>query len=208
MWYRALIRRLFHHFYREFAWTYDGVAWAVSAGLWRRWVLAALPLLQGRILELGFGPGHLQRALADRPGVAGLDASPQMTAMAARHLRRAGHTPRLARGIAQRLPFPDAAFETVVATFPAEYILDPATHAEIRRVLAAGGRLVVVPFAELDPGALARLIDLAYALTLQRPVRHTGPATPAPPLRLGDLPLTPRWVRVGPSRAMILVGEV
>lgn len=207
MWYRALIRRLFYHFYREFAWTYDGVAWAVSAGLWRHWILAALPQLRGRTLELGFGPGHLQRALAGRPGVVGLDSSPQMATLAARRLRRAGHLPRLARGAAQRLPFPAAAFDTVVATFPAEYILDPATHAEIRRVLAPGGRLVVVPFAELDPGALARVIDAAYALTLQRPARHSGQDSAAQALVIGDLALTPQWVRVGPSRVMILMGE-
>jgi ubiquinone/menaquinone biosynthesis C-methylase UbiE len=208
MWYRALIRRLFHHFYREFAWSYDAVAWAVSGGLWRRWALAALPLLEGRTLELGFGPGHLQLALAPSARAAGLDASPQMAAMAARRLRRAGYPPRLARGLAQHLPFPDAAFDTVVATFPAEYILDPATHAEIRRVLAPSGRLVVVPFAQLDPGPYARLVDLAYALTLQRPPSRPAAQAPAPPARLGDLALAPRWVTVGPSRVMVLVGSL
>lgn len=204
--YRHVVRRMFHHFYREFAWTYDGVAWAVSGGLWRGWVLAALPLLHGRTLELGFGPGYLQLALAGRPGVAGLDASRQMAALAARRLRSAGHRPRLVRGVAQRLPFPAATFQTVVATFPAEYILDPATHAEIRRVLAPGGRIVVVPFAELDPGPLARLVDLAYAVTLQRPLRRAQDAPP-PALSLGELALTPRWVSVGSSRVAIFVGE-
>lgn len=50
MLYRAFIRQAFHHFYREFAWSYDAVAWAVSGGLWVRWALAALPELRGRVI--------------------------------------------------------------------------------------------------------------------------------------------------------------
>ncbi len=207
MWYRALVRRAFHHFYREFAWSYDAVARAVSGGLWRRWVLAALPELRGRVLELGFGPGHLQLALAGRPGAAGLDASPQMVAIAARRLRRAGHAPRLARGLAQALPFRSASFDTVVATFPAEYILDERTHAELRRVLAPGGRIVIVPFAQLAPSLYGRIVDLAYTLTLQAPARRDD-ALPATPLTIAGVALEPRWVEVGQSRVMVLAGEL
>jgi ubiquinone/menaquinone biosynthesis C-methylase UbiE len=206
MWYRALVRRAFHHFYRELAWTYDTVARLVSGGLWFAWGRAALPELRGRTLELGFGTGHLQLALAARPAVAGLDASPQMAARAAARLRRHGRAPRLANGLAQQMPFPTAAFDTVVATFPAEYILDPATHAEIRRVLAPGGRLVIVPLAQLDPGPYARLVDLAYRLTLQAPARRDPPAPPLAALQVGGIPLAQRWAVVGPSRALILTG--
>jgi ubiquinone/menaquinone biosynthesis C-methylase UbiE len=204
--YRRLVRRAFHHFYREFAWTYDAVAWAVSGGLWVRWATAALPALRGRVLELGFGPGHLQRALADRPGVAGIDASPQMARMASRRLRGTGLAPRLAVARAQGLPLRDGSVDTVVATFPAEYILDPATHAEVRRVLAPGGRLVIVPSAQLGPGLYTRLVDLAYRATLQAPVRREAPAEPAA-LQIAGMELERRWVPVGRSRVLLLVGE-
>ncbi|NTU83631.1 MAG: methyltransferase domain-containing protein [Chloroflexales bacterium] len=206
--YRRVVRRAFHHFYRELAWTYDTVAWAVSGGLWRAWALAALPELRGRTLELGFGTGHLQMALAARPAVAGLDASPQMAALAARRLRRAGHAPRLARGLAQALPFSAAAFDTVVATFPAEYIFDPRSHAEIRRVLAPGGRLVIVPFAQLAPGRYAGLVALAYRLTLQPPPRRDAAVeAELQRLTIAGIALAPRWVQVGPSHVMVLVGD-
>lgn len=214
--YVRLVRWAFSRLYRELAWTYDAVAWLVSRGLWRRWALAALPELRGRVLELGFGPGHLQLALARRDGrpALGLDASPQMAARAARRLARAGHAPRLTRGLAQALPLPDASVDTVVATFPAEYILDPRTHAEIRRVLAPAGRLVLVDGAQLSPDAdrlgraYARLVDLAYRLTLQGSVREQEPAA-APParLRLAGFTLHARWVEVGPSRVAVIVGE-
>lgn len=208
MLYRAFVGRAFYHFYREFAWTFDAVAWAVSGGLWRRWVLAALPELRGRVLELGFGTGQLQLALADRPGVLGLDPSPQMTRITATRLRRRSCAPRLTRGDAQALPCPGASFDTVVATFPAEYILDPATHAEIRRVLAPGGRLVIVPLAQLDPGLYTRLVDVAYRLTLRASVRRAPQAEPLTiPLHIAGMRLTQRWARVGPSRVMLLVGE-
>lgn len=204
--YRQLVRWGFERFYRELAWTYDAVAWLVSGGLWFRWARAALPELRGRVLELGFGTGHLQLALAGRPGVAGLDASPQMARIAAGRLRAAGAPQRLAVGVAQRLPFGDAAFDTLLATFPAEYILDPATHAELRRVLAPAGRLVIVPVAQLDPSAYTALVDLLYRATLQAPVRRDeAPAEPAG-LTVAGVALARRWVPVGPSRVLLLTG--
>ncbi len=206
--YHRFIERVFYHFYREFAWTFDAVAWAVSGGLWFGWVRAALPEARGRVLELGFGTGHLQLALAARPGVAGIDASPQMARIAARRLRRHGRAQRLARGHAQALPFPAASFDTIVATFPSEYILDPQTHQEIHRVLAPGGRLVIVPSAELDPGIYARVIDVVYRLALLAPVYRDPQVEPPPvPLRIAGMRLTRRWARVGPSQAMVLIGE-
>jgi ubiquinone/menaquinone biosynthesis C-methylase UbiE len=54
---------------------------------------------------------------------------------------------RLARGLAQQLPFADEAFDTVIATFPAEYITDPITLSEVKRCLSDGGRFVVLPVA-------------------------------------------------------------
>lgn len=203
--YRRLVQLAYHLLYHQFAWTYDVVAWLVSGGLWRRWILAVLPALQGRVLELGFGTGHAQLALANRPAVAGLDASPQMAAIAAARLRRGGFQPRLVRGLAQALPFPAAAFDTVLATFPAEYILDPATHDEIRRVLAPGGRLVIVPLAQMDDSPYAALVDLVYRLTLQASPRHATELAGSQ-LQIAGMRFTRRWVSVGGSRALMLVG--
>ncbi len=135
----------FHHFYHGLAWSYDLIAAIVSFGRWREWGQTVLPHLQtGRVLELGFGPGHLQSALPQaRFQAIGLDESRQMCRQAAHNLRKNKQTLRLIRGYAQNLPFATETFENVVATFPSEYIVAPETLTEAERVLKVGGRLVV-----------------------------------------------------------------
>jgi ubiquinone/menaquinone biosynthesis C-methylase UbiE len=179
--YRALMVWGFNRLYRECAWSYDSVAWLVSRGLWYRWVLAALPFLQGRVLEVGCGTGVMQRALAAcAPGTAvGLDASPFMLRLTRRRLARLLLSARLLRAVTQRMPFAAHSFDTVLATFPAEYILHPATLAEIRRVLTDTGRLVIVDAACFtSDGWYERLIDLAFRLTLQDRKTPTLPESP------------------------------
>lgn len=168
--YAGFVRWGFARFYREFAFSYDTVALAVSGGRWFEWGRAVLPHLAGDALELGCGTGHLQARLvaAGRPAI-GVDASPQMLAIARARLKRLGVRPRLARAQAQALPFPTGAFDTVAATFPSEYIVDPATLREIARVLRPGGRLVVALAASFGAdGAYQRLVGLLYRATLQQ----------------------------------------
>lgn len=174
---RALSRFLgvfFHAFYHQFAWTYDSVAALVSIGRWNKWITAVLPFMEGeRVLELGFGPGQLQDAmLANTPlKVVGLDESAQMTLLAARRLKRAGHSvAKLTRGLAQRLPFRNQAFDTVVSTFPTNYISDQLTLREVQRVLAHDGRLVVLPAAWIvGKGILDRGAAWLFRITHQAP---------------------------------------
>jgi ubiquinone/menaquinone biosynthesis C-methylase UbiE len=148
----APLRLFFYLLYHQMAWTYDWVAAIVSLGLWQEWVLSILPYLDGKnILELGHGPGHLQKALHNKNGspahIFGLDASPQMSRIARRNLNRAGIIPDLVNGKAERLPFAARVFQTVASTFPSEYILHQSTLEEVYRILAPGGRLVVLTSA-------------------------------------------------------------
>lgn len=143
---RHFMRFFFQLLYHPFAFTYDLVAWVVSFGKWNDWVLSIFPLLKGtRILELGHGPGHLQRFLRDRGlSPAAIDESTQMGHLARRRL---GTAHKLARGLAQRLPYATDSFDTVVATFPSEYIFEGQTLSEVKRVLSNRGRLIVLPAA-------------------------------------------------------------
>ena len=139
--------------YHEFAWAYDAVSWLVSLGRWSHWRRQALAQVEGRrILEIGFGTGDLLAEMAGHGRlVVGLEPSPAMQRVAACKLRRRGLAVARLRGVAQALPFTAGAFDTVVATFPAPYILAAETWQEAARVLRPGGRLVIAGlFVEAD----------------------------------------------------------
>ena len=165
--------------YAEMAWSYDLVSWLVSGGHWRRWQASAWNQVIGQdILELGCGTGALLVQGVDRGyrGI-GVDRSPAMLAVAQRRLAAAGVDVAMMQGDGSALPLPGQLFDSVVATFPAGYILDVATLGEIRRVLRDGGRLVIVGlWVELHLGALGRWIPLFYGrpsvARLEKIARH------------------------------------
>jgi ubiquinone/menaquinone biosynthesis C-methylase UbiE len=168
---QVLLRPIFYLLYHQFAWTYDLVAAVVSLGRWQDWVQTALPHLSGRTLEIGFGPGHLQTTLCERNiPTFGLDESLQMIHQAARRLRKSGAIPRLTRGYAQKLPFATGTFNSIVATFPTDYIFEHKTLEEIRRVLLPAGQLVIIPTAWITGGQmLERLAAWVFRVTGEAP---------------------------------------
>jgi len=165
---QRFMRLFFHLLYHSFAFTYDLVAAAVSFGTWKDWVYSILPFIKGtRLLELGHGPGHLQRLLLDRGLVAAaIDESTQMGRIAKRRL---GSSHRLTRGLAQSLPYQSGIFDTIIATFPTEYIFQEETLSEVQRCLSEGGRLIVLPVAFPKSGFLKWL----YKITGESPADLT-----------------------------------
>ncbi len=137
------MRVFFNLLYHPFAFTYDLVAAVVSFGKWKDWVFSILPFIEGtRILEIGHGPGHLQRILLDlKLDPVAMDESAPMGILAKRRL---GNSHRLTRALAQKIPFASETFDSVVSTFPSEYIFDMQTLSEAHRVLRSSGRLIVL----------------------------------------------------------------
>ncbi len=200
------LRLAFHLLYYQLAWTYDLVAWLVSVGDWPAWRRAVtLFLREGPSLELAYGTGGLMADLTAR-GLApvGLDLSPHMARLARQRLLRWGLLPRLVRGQAQALPFPDGAFANVIATFPTDFILAPQTLDAIVRVLQPEGRLVIVVVGNLrGPGLLRRFVEWLYQVTGQREIPRPGPLQ-----RLSAAGFDARWeeATIEGATALLLVG--
>jgi ubiquinone/menaquinone biosynthesis C-methylase UbiE len=102
-----------------------------------------------RVLEIGFGHGRTVALLAERASrghVLGVDPSDTMLRQARARNRRAIREGRvqLRIGEAAKLPAADASFERVLAVNCVQFWGDvPGALAEIRRVLAPGGALLV-----------------------------------------------------------------
>lgn len=102
------------------------------------------------LLEIGIGTGGLLTELAALGAqVIGVDHSPAMLEETRRRVAAAGlATVDLRLGEMSHLPLPDAAVDTVVAAMVLHHAAEPVTVlAEIRRVLVAGGRLLLVDLA-------------------------------------------------------------
>jgi len=206
LWHRFL-RLFFRLLYNELAWTYDVVAFVVSLGRWRAWGRTTLPHLQGgRVLELGHGPGHLLVSLEER-GLApfGVDPSPHMGRQAKVQLLRAGASVPLVRARAQALPFRAASFESIVATFPTDYIIDPRTLGQVTRLLKPTGRLVVAAAARFEgKGPLARLLSWLYEVTGQK---EPEPGAFSSQLTNAGLSCRTVWEDVDDTEVMVVIAK-
>lgn len=145
---------------RAFAVLYDPLmSLADGAGLAEERRLAVADA-RGRVLELGAGTGRNVPLYG--PQVTHLTLSEPEEPMARRLRARAGSTPmatEIVECAAEALPFADDAFDTVVSTLVLCTVTDvDLTLAEIRRVLAPGGRLVFLEHVRAD-GALANWQD-------------------------------------------------
>ncbi len=179
---RAMFSRL--------AWRYDLVNDIMSFGLHRRWkrqtVATALAGARAgrppRVLDLCCGSGDLC-FLAEDGGagmVVGADFTLPMLAVARR--RRAGGRRRsgFVQADALALPFADATFDVVTISYGLRNIADmDAALSEMRRVLAPGGRAVVLDFGKPD-GAVAGALYRAFLRTMMPAVGwlfHGDPET-------------------------------
>lgn len=113
----------------------------------------------GRVLEVGVGTGRNIEFYPPEVELTGLELRPAMLQQARERAARSGRPVQLIVGDAQQLPFPDADFDTVLATLTLCAIPDPdAAVAEMARVLRPGGRLVLLDHAA-SPRPVVRAIQ-------------------------------------------------
>ena len=155
---------------------YDLMNDLMSAGLhrlWKRFALSQTGLRPGqRALDVASGTGDLAAGLARQVGSAGLavltDINREMLSRGRDRLLDKGIAGNVAFVIAnaEQLPFPDRSFDCVTIAFGLRNVTDKgAALRSMRRVLRAGGRLLVLEFSQPRSTRLKPLYD-AYSFRL------------------------------------------
>jgi ubiquinone/menaquinone biosynthesis C-methylase UbiE len=99
----------------------------------------------GRVLEVAVGTGSNLPHYPPGVAITGIDLSPGMLAEASRSAAALALDVRLLEGDAERLPFDDGSFDTVVCALALCSIPHPdAAIAEMHRVLTPGGTLLLL----------------------------------------------------------------
>jgi demethylmenaquinone methyltransferase/2-methoxy-6-polyprenyl-1,4-benzoquinol methylase len=149
---------------------------------WKRFLVDRLQVGPGdHVLDVATGTAAVAAELVARRGcrVTGVDQSAEMLAAGRRRLAERGLEDRveLVRGEAERLPFPDAAFDGLTVTYLLRYVDDPAaTLRELARVLRPGATLASLEFAVPDRPAVRALWRCYTGAVLPAAGAFAGPA--------------------------------
>jgi ubiquinone/menaquinone biosynthesis C-methylase UbiE len=187
---------------------YDWSALVVFGGTrkrsYRRLLAASGAQPSDRVLDIGCGPGYFARMLTDAVGptgsVVGIDAAPEMIEYASRKARFLPNC-RFQSGGAEALDFPDATFDVVVSSLMMHHMPDELrlqAVREMRRVLRAGGTLLLADFTVPKQGAWRLIASITGHNAMQRRVSPLEPLVAEAEftnLRSGDAPPWLHYVR-------------
>ena len=146
------------HVFDSVAGKYDLMNDLMSGGMHRFWkryaVGVAAPRAGARVLDLAGGTGDLAGLFADAAGTSGrvvlTDINGAMLAEGRDKLLDRGRSLEVVQCDAEKLPFPDRAFDVVSIGFGLRNVTrKESALAEMRRVLAPGGVAVVLEFSKV-----------------------------------------------------------
>ncbi len=153
--------------YDRLAWLYDvydaPMEWLGGMRRLRRDLVSRA---RGRVLEIGVGTGKNLEFYPPGVDLTAVDVAPRMMARARRRARKLGTAPRFVEADVQRLPFPDDAFDTTLATAVFCSVADPvAGLEELKRVTRPGGRILLLEHVRPTNPVLGFLADVVTPIT-------------------------------------------
>jgi ubiquinone/menaquinone biosynthesis C-methylase UbiE len=138
----------------------------VSLGQWRNWLCLAFNFIEGkRVLEIGFGTGILQKELVERDyETYGLEYSSDMHRITRQRLEKVRLKSSRVQADGMMNPFCDDSFDSVVATFPEQYIANQEALNECSRVLKpdTGVFIIIGRWIELKSPWIQSLFPVFY----------------------------------------------
>ena len=158
---------------------YDRMNDALSFGWHRYWKCLAAKMLAVRrgmrVLDIAGGSGDMARLFADAAGANGKVVLADINAaMLALGRRRCGNDIVCCHCDAESLPFADGAFDRAAMAFGLRNVSDRmAALAEMRRVLAVGGKMLLLEFS---PPQTKSIIGAAQRFYLRRTLPFVGGA--------------------------------
>ena len=154
---------------------------------WRQrvWSLVVGP----KVLEVGVGTGKNMPYYPPDVQVTAVDLSPRMLERARARAKQLGIEVTLLEMDAQALQFPDASFDSAIATFVFCSVPDPVLGLqEVARVVNPGGRIVLLEHVRAANRLLGALMDIADPLVSRLMGPHISRRT-VDNVRLADLTL-------------------
>ena len=146
--------------YQRLAPMYDRME-ALSERRFHPWRQELWSLAQGpRILEVGVGTGKNMPFWPHAAEMTAIDLTPGMLGQAQQRAAELKITADLRVGDVQALEFPDASFDTAVATFVFCSVPDPVLGLrELKRVVKPGGQLILLEHMRSPNAAIGQIMD-------------------------------------------------
>lgn len=154
--------------YQRLSSIYD-VMEGMAEGRYRPWREKLWVSVKGpHILEVGVGTGKNMPYWPKGAQMTGIDLTPGMLDIARRRASELGFSVNLRLGDVQALDFPDASFETAIATFVFCSVPDPILGLrELGRVVRPGGQVLLLEHIRSANPVLGALMDAINPLVVR-----------------------------------------